>query len=46
MLTSGSDYEDLGGDYSTRLDPNAPCAASSAKPTLGFTVRFDPIQAA
>jgi len=37
MLTDDVDYHDLGGDYFARLDPNAPCAASSDKPTPSAT---------
>jgi transposase len=47
MLTNDVDYTDLGGDYSPDYSPDSAmrrivCQADA----LGFTVRFDPIQAA
>ena len=47
MLTDDLDYTDLGGDYFARLDPeHAMRRIVRQANTLGFTVRFDPIQAA
>lgn len=47
MLTHDVDYHDLGGDYFTRLDPErAMNRIIRQANALGFTVRFDPIQAA
>ncbi|MCA1704389.1 MAG: IS110 family transposase, partial [Actinobacteria bacterium] len=47
MLTHNSDYHDLGGDYFTRRDPEAAMRRLTRQANaLGFTVRFDPIQAA
>jgi transposase len=47
MLTNDVDYQDLGGDYFTRRDPEAAMRRLTRQAnTLGFTVRFDPIQAA
>ena len=47
MLTNNVDCHDLGVDYFTRLDPELAMRRiiRQAKP-LGFTVRFDPLQAA
>ncbi|MEU5539707.1 hypothetical protein [Streptomyces sp. NPDC020362] len=33
MLTLRIGYQDIGSDYFTHLDPNAPCDASCGKPT-------------
>jgi hypothetical protein len=47
MLTHDIDYRDLRGDYFTPREPE--CAMhriSRQANALGFTVRFDPIQAA
>lgn len=47
MLTHNTDYHDLGGDYFTRRDPEAAMRRLTRQANaLGFTVRFDPIQAA
>ena len=47
MLTHDIDYHDLGGDYFTRLDPERALRRIIRQANaLGFTVRFDPIQAA
>ena len=47
MLTDDVDYHDLGGDYFARLDPErAMHRIVRQANALGFTVRFDPIQAA
>ena len=47
MLTHNVDYHDLGGDYFTRRDPeHAMRRIVRQANALGFTVRFDPIQAA
>jgi len=47
MLTHDVDYHDLGGDYLTRRDPEqAMHRIIRQANALGFTVRFDPIQAA
>ena len=47
MLTNDVDYTDLGGDYFARLDPERAMRRIVRQAnTLGFTVRFDPIQAA
>ena len=47
MLTDDVDYHDLGGDYFARLDPErAKRRIVRQANALGFTVRFDPIQAA
>jgi len=41
------DYHDLGGDYFTRRDPERAMRSIVRQANaLGFTVRFDPIQAA
>jgi transposase len=46
-LTNDSDYADLGGDYFARLDPDLAMRRIVRQANaLGFTVRFDPIQAA
>jgi transposase len=47
MLTHDVDYHDLGGDYFTRRDPERALRRIVRQANaLGFTVRFDPIQAA
>ena len=47
MLTDDVDYHDLGGDYFARLDPERAMRRIVRQANaLGFTVRFDPIQAA
>ncbi|CCC42720.1 Transposase [Mycobacterium canettii CIPT 140060008] len=47
MLTDDVDYADLGGDYFARLDPELAMRRIVRQANaLGFTVRFDPIQAA
>ncbi len=47
MLTHNTDYHDLGGDYFTRRDPQRAMQRIVRQANaLGFTVRFDPIQAA
>ena len=47
MLTDDVDYHDLGGDYFARLDPERAMRRIVPQANaLGFTVRFDPIQAA
>ncbi|MGB9306840.1 MAG: IS110 family transposase [Mycobacterium sp.] len=47
MLTDDIDYHDLGGDYFARLDPELAMRRIVRQANaLGFTVRFDPIQAA
>jgi transposase len=47
MLTNNADYHDLGGDYFARLDPERAMRRITRQANaLGFTVRFDPIQAA
>jgi hypothetical protein len=47
MFTHNVDYHDLGGDYFTRLDPGRAMKRIVRQANaLGFTVRFDPIQAA
>lgn len=46
MLTHDLDYHDLGGDYFTRRDPERAMRSIVRQANaLGFTVRFDPIQA-
>jgi hypothetical protein len=47
MLTDDVDYHDLGGDYFTRRDPERAMQRLTRQANaLGFTIRFDPIQAA
>ena len=47
VLINHVDYTDLGGDYFARLDPeHAMRRIVRQANALGFTVRFDPIQAA
>jgi len=47
MLTTEDDYHDLGGDYFTRRNPEQAIRRLTRQANaLGFTVRFDPIQAA
>lgn len=47
MLTDDTGYNDLGGDYFTRLDPERTMRRLTRQANaLGCTVRFDPIRAA
>jgi transposase len=47
MLTDDVDYHDLGGNYFIQRDPEAAMRRIIRQAnSLGFTVRFDPIQAA
>jgi transposase len=47
MLTDDVEYADLGGDYSAKYDPERAMRRITRQANaLGFTVRFDPIQAA
>jgi len=47
MLTNDLDYQDLGGDYFLRRNPEQALRGLIRQAnTLGYTVRFDPIQAA
>ncbi|KOU47223.1 IS110 family transposase [Streptomyces sp. WM6378] len=47
MLTHDVTYHDLGGDYFTRRDPEQAMRRLARRANaLGFTVRFDPIEAA
>jgi transposase len=47
MFTNDVDYQDLGGDYFARLDPERAMRRIVRQANaLGYTVRFDPIQAA
>ncbi|MCV7152440.1 IS110 family transposase [Mycolicibacterium pyrenivorans] len=47
MFTDDVDYQDLGGDYFARLDPERAMRRIVRQANaLGYTVRFDPIQAA
>jgi transposase len=47
MLTDDVDYHDLGGDYFIRQDPERVMRRLTRQANaLGFTIRFDPIQAA
>jgi transposase len=47
MLTHDTDYADLGGDYYARHDPERAMRRLTRQANaLGFTVRFDPIEAA
>ncbi|MEU9788367.1 hypothetical protein AB0H92_46730 [Streptomyces phaeochromogenes] len=47
MLSNDVTYHDLGGDYFTRLDPErAMHRLARQANALGYTVRFDPIEAA
>jgi hypothetical protein len=47
MLTHDVDYQDLGGDYFTRRDPQRAMQRIIRQANaLGFTVRFDPLPAA
>lgn len=47
ILTDNVDYHDLGGDYFARRDPEAAMRRIIRQANaLGYTVRFDPIQAA
>ncbi|MFD0503614.1 transposase [Streptomyces chiangmaiensis] len=46
MLTDDVTYRDLGGDYFTRRDPEQAIRRLARQAdALGFTVRFDPIEA-
>ncbi len=46
MLTDDTGYQDLGGDYFTRLDPERAMRRIVRQANaLGFTVRFDPLAA-
>ncbi|MFF4752260.1 hypothetical protein ACWD5R_41575 [Streptomyces sp. NPDC002514] len=46
MLANNVAYHDLGGDYFTRLDPeHAMRRLTRQANALGFTIRFDPIEA-
>lgn len=45
MLTTDTDYQDLGGDYFLRRDPAAAIRRLQREANkLGFTARFDPIE--
>jgi transposase len=47
ILSNDATYADLGGDYFARLDPELAMRRIARQANaLGFTVRFDPIQAA
>jgi transposase len=47
MLTDNVDYQDLGGDYHAKRDPQRVLRRITRDANrLGYTVRFDPIQAA
>jgi transposase len=47
MLTDEADYHDLGGDYFIKHDPERAIGRITRQANaLGFTVRFDPIEAA
>jgi transposase len=47
MLSGDTDYQDLGGDYFARRDPEAVMRRIIRQANvLGFTVRFDPIEGA
>ncbi|MEV6949912.1 IS110 family transposase [Streptomyces sp. NPDC051172] len=47
MLTHDTEYTDLGGDYYTKYDPERAMRRLTRQANaLGFTVRFDPIEAA
>ncbi|MGI3222623.1 hypothetical protein ACRJ4B_00045 [Streptomyces sp. GTA36] len=47
MITDDVTYHDLGGDYFTRLDPErAMHRLARQANALGYTIRFDPIEAA
>jgi transposase len=47
MLTTDADYHDLGADHFARRDPEQAIRRLSRQANaLGFTVRFDPIEAA
>jgi transposase len=44
MLTDNVDYQDLGGDYSTKQDPERAMRRIKRQTNaLGLTVGFDPI---
>jgi transposase len=47
MLSTDTDYQDLGGDYFTQRDPHAAMRRIIRQANaLGLTVRFDPLQPA
>src|SRR5665811_1013307 len=47
VLSQNTDYHDLGGDYHTKRDPQRALRRITRDANrLGYTVRFDPIQAA
>ncbi|MFF2518238.1 IS110 family transposase [Streptomyces sp. NPDC058086] len=47
MITDDVNYHDLGGDYFTHLDPERAMRRLARQANaLGYTVRFDPIEAA
>lgn len=47
MLTHDTEYADLGGDYYAKYEPERPMRRITRQANaLGFTIRFDPIQAA
>ena len=47
MLTTDTDYHDLGADYFTRRDPEQAMRRLTRQANaLGFTIRFDPIETA
>jgi hypothetical protein len=47
MLTDDVAYQDLGGDYYAKYDPERAMRRIIRQANaLGFTVRFDPIEAA
>src|SRR5665811_1529935 len=47
VLSENTDYHDLGGDYHTKRDPQRALRRITRDANrLGYTVRFDPIQAA
>ncbi|MFF3517506.1 hypothetical protein [Streptomyces sp. NPDC002573] len=47
MLTNNIAFHDLGGDYYARHDPERVMRRITRQANaLGFTVRFDPIEAA
>jgi transposase len=47
VLSENTNYHDLGGDYHTKRDPQRALRRITRDANrLGYTVRFDPIQAA
>jgi transposase len=47
VLSENTDYHDLGGDYHAKRDPQRALRRLTRDANrLGYTVRFDPIQAA